>query len=439
MITLIKLSFLLRFANPIEDGRVKDATKHTIRIAKEANEELQSLLKPYILQRSKSGVFKSKMTKKEEVVVWTHLSKVQRSMYEQFLADSGRVSSILRGAKTSPLTEITWLKKLTSHPLLVNSEQNIDTHSTESFLAESAKLHLLVDLIKRLLEENHRCLIFSQSTKVLDIISKVLHFTCIDRIDGGTARAQRQKIMDQFNSGRKIKVLLLSTRAAGVGITLTGADRAIIYDPSWNPADDAQAVDRCYRIGQTKDVVVYRFIAAGTVEERMYEKQLHKDGIKNQIMSSRGNTTSRHFSKSDLKKLFTLGPVGVCSMIDQFGQNIQPSKINAFLAMHPQCLGLSDHSVVYKESGATELKERDRMTSQAPPEPFGSPQPKWARKMKGTAAINRSSSGEQENKNPMTRNVVGKSARILRDEKIASVALDIIPLVSTKLNKGKIW
>ena len=91
----------------------------------------------------------------------------------------------------------------------------------------------------------------------------------------------RHKAADDFNDNNNgIDAMLLSTKAAGVGLTLTGAGRAIIYDPPWNPVEDAQTVDHCYRIGQTKDVTLYHFIAAGTVEEKIYEKQVHKDGIK---------------------------------------------------------------------------------------------------------------------------------------------------------------
>jgi len=117
--------------------------------------------------------------------------------------------------------------------------------------------------------------------------------------------------VDEFNdSTGSIECMLLSTKVGGLGLTLTAADRAVIYDPSWNPADDCQAVDRCYRIGQTKKVCVYRLVAAGTVEERMYEKQIHKMGVKEQVLE--GGGTTRYFDNSDLSKLFTLGARGEC-------------------------------------------------------------------------------------------------------------------------------
>lgn len=191
-------------------------------------------------------------------------------MYEQYLrSKNNQIDCILRGEKTSPLEEISWLKKLCGHPLLCEGVTHFDEYPRKKLLNESAKLSMLVDLIQNLLALGHRVLIFSQSTRMLDIISNVINFTNFDRIDGSTRGTDRQIIVDNFNNDVGTQVMLLSTKAAGIGINLTSADRSVIYDPSWNPAEDAQAVDRCYRIGQKKNVVVYRFIASGTVEEKM--------------------------------------------------------------------------------------------------------------------------------------------------------------------------
>jgi SNF2 family DNA or RNA helicase len=104
-------------------------------------------------------------------------------------------------------------------------------------------------------------------------------FKCV-RIDGSiTSSGERQARIARFNSDKGIDVFLLTTQCGGVGITLNGADRVVIFDPAWNPAVDAQAVDRCYRVGQTRDVIVYRFITCGTIEEKVYRKQVFKGGL----------------------------------------------------------------------------------------------------------------------------------------------------------------
>eukprot|EP00593_Proboscia_inermis_P003737 CAMPEP_0171317198 /NCGR_PEP_ID=MMETSP0816-20121228/78873_1 /TAXON_ID=420281 /ORGANISM="Proboscia inermis, Strain CCAP1064/1" /LENGTH=350 /DNA_ID=CAMNT_0011810173 /DNA_START=249 /DNA_END=1301 /DNA_ORIENTATION=- len=198
-------------------------------------------------------------------------------------------------------------------------------------------------------------LIFSQSTRMLDIIERVLSPRKLLRIDGSTKEKNRQKNVDKFNEKNSdIVAMILSTKAAGLGITLTGADRAIVYDPSWNPADDAQAVDRCYRIGQTKSVTVYRLIAAGTVEERMYEKQVHKDGLKHTVLSNDGRTTRRYFDKTELRILFKLSPEGYCGMLEKINQNIDANKGGSgkpsFLGSHPSVVGISSHDDIYNEA-----------------------------------------------------------------------------------------
>lgn len=140
-------------------------------------------------------------------------------------------------------------------------------------IAASGKLSVLMALLENLRRENHRVLVFSQSRKLLDIVASILsgkrirHF----RIDGNVSSSEdRQRMISRFNVDKSIFCFLLTTQTGGLGITLTGADRVIIFDPAWNPAVDAQACDRVYRIGQKRDVIIYRFISVGTVEEKIY-------------------------------------------------------------------------------------------------------------------------------------------------------------------------
>jgi DNA excision repair protein ERCC-6 len=173
------------------------------------------------------------------MVVWTGLSDEQRAMYTEFVESKDSLAAQAReGYLKSPLLAITWLKKLCGHPRLTDKTgegANLQCMSVDNVLSQSAKLVVLVDLVQSLKEEGHRPLIFSQSTKMLDVIAFVLrHRAVLSRIDGRTPGKDRQRLVDDFNQeDSQYDVMLLSTKAAGCGLTLTGADTAIVYDPSW--------------------------------------------------------------------------------------------------------------------------------------------------------------------------------------------------------------
>ncbi|CAJ1954584.1 unnamed protein product [Cylindrotheca closterium] len=347
--------FMNSFANPIEDARSSNATSHEMRIGERANKELQEKIRPYFLQRSKLEYLADKLPKKRDHVVWVGLSDEQRKMYAQYVeSKDSAVAQVLSGISTSPLEAVTWLKKLCGHPVLVqygDSERLVKQTPVNQLKLQSSKLQALSKLVEELCSQGHKTLIFSQSTKMLNIIERVLENIPFARIDGSTKETERQRRVDDFNSSNgKAAVMLLSTKAAGVGLTLTGADRAVIYDPSWNPAEDAQAVDRCYRIGQTKEVAVFRFITAGTVEEKMYEKQVHKDGIRRAVMTSMGSATTRYFDRKELRKLFKLGAVGVCEFLDRLKQRgiAEADDMKASIMItHQAIVEVSSHDKVY--------------------------------------------------------------------------------------------
>lgn len=370
-------TFLNTYGDPIEQGRQRNASEWTVRKAAEMNVKLKKVLQPYFLQRLKKTTFDDKMPEKKELVVFTKLSAKQRKMYEEYTE-----AIVFDGEMSSPLAAVSWLKMLCGHPSLVKEAaakyKNCDV---DLLVRDSTKLQVLIDLINRLKRSGHRALVFSQSTKILDIMERVFDGSVSYlRIDGSSAEKDRQKVVDHFNDrGSEIDIMLLSTKAAGVGLTLTGADRvgvhliatpqiyletifltyaffklsqqAIIYDPSWNPAEDSQAVDRCYRIGQTKDVTVYRLIAAGTVEEKMYEKQIHKDGIKRVILSS-DSSAARYFDHAELKDLFKLAREGECATLEKFKNNLNKNATGSsgkpsFLTKHPSVVGVASHDVLY--------------------------------------------------------------------------------------------
>lgn len=365
-ILLSHLRFKKQFSGPIEAARDKDASDGDIQRGERANKELQDLLKPFFLQRLKIDWLRDKLPLKRELVVWTHLSTKQRVLYQNYINFADTVASVLSGETSSPLVAITWLKKLAGHPLLVDKESDevstaVALTPPSRLVEQSAKLGVLVSLIDRLRQSGHRALIFSQSTRMLDIIQRVLCDIGVNlgRIDGTTKERERQRLVDDFNSNESaIDAMLLSTKAAGVGLTLTGADRAVIYDPSWNPAEDSQAVDRCYRIGQKSEVTVYRLIAAGTVEEKMYEKQVYKDGIRRAVTTNAGNEVERYFDRHELRKVFSLAPAGVCDVLSKLSSQGKQIPLGSsgkptFLTDHKGVVGVSSHDGVYKDDVAT--------------------------------------------------------------------------------------
>lgn len=358
-------SFKRDFSTAIELGRDKNASSSSVEAAQRANLKLQALVKPHFLQRMKKDIASISLPPKRDFVVWTHLSLDQRKLYEDYVQTSAAVGAVLTGETKSPLVAVNHLKQLIGHPLLVDERYDrdsatLDRMSIASLLNQSAKLEVLVGLVSKLSTSGHRTLIFSNSTMTLDIIQRVLEGLNISRIDGSTKQQLRQHYVDEFNrKDSNVDVMLISTKAGGVGLTLTGADRAIIYNPSWNPTDDSQAVDRCYRIGQTRPVEVYRFIAAGTVEEKTYEKQIFKDGINRFVTSNKGLDTERYFDRSELSKLFILAPEGKSELLENLYKkgrigNVSASLQKSFFFDHPGVIGLSSHDAVYQEAEKSE-------------------------------------------------------------------------------------
>ena len=238
------------YGKPIEAARSADAEDYEVQRGESAMKELQGLVQPYFLQRMKSEYLSEALPRKHEFVLWTTLSPLQREMYAEYIK-SEHVSGIVEGENKSPMIAITWLQKLCGHPLLVenesvNSIDHLNKYKPIELIKKSSKLEVMYNLIDALISKGHRTLIFSQSTKVLDIIEYVLKQKFnLKRIDGGTKEKDRQKIVDGFNQPQsETDIMLISTKAGGQGLTLTGADSCVVYDPSWNPAEDAQAVGK---------------------------------------------------------------------------------------------------------------------------------------------------------------------------------------------------
>lgn len=177
--------------------------------------------------------------------------------------------------------------------------------SFPSLQYDCGKLQELAELLRKLKAGGHRALIFTQMTKMLDHLESFINlygYTYM-RLDGSTKPEQRQILMQRFNTNPKIFLFILSTRSGGVGVNLVGADTVIFYDSDWNPAMDLQAQDRCHRIGQTREVHIYRLVCESTIEENILKKANQKRALDDLVIQSGGYNTD-FFKKLDPMELF---------------------------------------------------------------------------------------------------------------------------------------
>ena len=217
-------------------------------------------------------------------------------MYSSYLAlAKNRTISLLKeGNKIQILTLLMRLRQICCHPSLFD----------ENYTYESGKLNLLMELVESAVSSGHRILIFSQYTSMLELIRSELskkNMRCF-YLDGKTPSYERLEMADRFNGGER-NIFLISLRAGGTGLNLTGADMVIHYDPWWNPAAMDQASDRAYRIGQLKDVQVIRLAARGTIEERILRLQEAKRSLAEDMITA-NNENFASLSNEEILELF---------------------------------------------------------------------------------------------------------------------------------------
>ena len=245
-------------------------------------QQLHRVLRPFLLRRVKSDVEKSLLPKKE-VNLYLGMSDMQVKWYQKILEkdiDAVNGAGGKRESKTRLLNIVMQLRKCCNHPYLFEGAEPGPPYTTDEHLVYNAgKMAVLDKLLGRLQKEGSRVLIFSQMSRLLDILEDYCVFRQYKycRIDGGTAHEDRIAAIDEYNKpGSEKFVFLLTTRAGGLGINLTTADIVILYDSDWNPQADLQAMDRAHRIGQTKQVVVYRFVTDNAIEEKVLERAAQK-------------------------------------------------------------------------------------------------------------------------------------------------------------------
>jgi SNF2 family DNA or RNA helicase len=279
--------FKNEFLNPIEKKHDELKTK-----------KLYALIKPFILRRQKSQVVKD-LPDKIENIQYCSMTEEQEKEYEKVKSNYRNLildSIEQKGVGASQillLQGLTRLRQIANHPILAESE----------YVDGSGKMEDVVHMLERALSEDHKILIFSQFVKHLHLYADYLKEKNIDfaYLDGSTK--ERQKEVDKFQQVDGKKIFLISLKAGGLGLNLTEADYVFLLDPWWNPAIEAQAIDRAYRIGQKNNVFTYKFITKNTVEEKILMLQQNKLRLAQELITTEESFV-KNLSKEDIQSIF---------------------------------------------------------------------------------------------------------------------------------------
>merc|ERR1719203_2291328 len=253
--------------------------------------QIHRIIGPFILRRKKIEV--GDILPKKEVMVYCPFTHVQSNQYKGFIktlknAKKWGAQNDCLGGAMGPGFQIQYmmdLRNACNHPYIAMRNPGLDKEE-QDIIDCCGKMQVLHQMLERLTSEGHKTLVFSQFTRILDLIGRSLKLKGYDfcQLDGRTKLEDRQIEVDRFFTEPETKVFLLSTRAGGLGINLIAADTCIIYDSDWNPQQDLQAQDRCHRIGQTRPVVIFRLVTANTVDQKIVERAAAKRKLEKMIM-----------------------------------------------------------------------------------------------------------------------------------------------------------
>lgn len=282
-----------KFKEDYEVPIIKDENKNIM-------EKLSAQVRPFILRRIKKDVLKE-LPEKTETVMYSSMEDEQRSIYEAYLLEAKKdmedmiQDSSFEKNKLQILSLITRLRQICCHPSLFIS----------NYTGSSSKLTQCIDILKESLLSNHKVLLFSQFTSVLDILKIELEKNNIPYMEltGKTKADKRLDMVNRFNTENDIKVFLISLKAGGTGLNLVGADTVIHFDPWWNLSVQNQATDRAHRIGQKKNVQVFKLITENSIEEKIEKLQERKKDLADSVVKEGENFITK-MSKEDILGLF---------------------------------------------------------------------------------------------------------------------------------------
>ncbi|XP_015917010.2 DNA repair and recombination protein RAD54-like [Parasteatoda tepidariorum] len=312
--------FKKKFERPILRCRDIDATLAEQEKGKEKLDELIAIVNRCMIRRT-SQLLSNYLPVKIELVVCCEMTDLQKSLYSHYVNSQAVSKALDNKSKISALSAVTSLKKICNHPDLIYelAKKNQDglgvcvklfpsNHGKNLIPELSGKMKVLDGILAVVkTTTNDKVVLVSNYTQTLDMFEKLCqlrNYTFV-RLDGTMTVKKRGKIVENFNDpNNNLFIFMLSSKAGGCGLNLIGANRLIMYDPDWNPANDAQAMARVWRDGQKKECFVYRLLSTGTIDEKILLRQTHKKGLSSCVVDE--EEVQRHFSLSELKALFRL-------------------------------------------------------------------------------------------------------------------------------------
>ncbi|KAL1833871.1 hypothetical protein ACET3Z_003522 [Daucus carota] len=348
-------------------------------------EELKKLVAPHMLRRLKKDVMQN-IPPKTERMVPVELSSIQAEYYRAMLTKNYQIlRNIGKGvAQQSMLNIVMQLRKVCNHPYLIQGsepETGSPEYLHEMRIKASAKLTLLHSMLKILHKDGHRVLIFSQMTRLLDILEDYLNIEfgpgTFERVDGSVSVSDRQTAITRFNQDKSRFVFLLSTRSCGLGINLATADTVIIYDSDFNPHADIQAMNRAHRIGQSNRLLVYRLVVRASVEERILQLAkrklmldqlfVNKSGSQKEVEDILRWGTEQLFNDSSSTSSKDVGENHISK--DEAGVDIEPNRRRRTGALgdvyKDKCTDGSS-KIVWDENAILKLLDRSIIQSSSP-------------------------------------------------------------------------
>lgn len=316
-----RLEFRKKYELPILKGRDAAGSDADRKKGDDRLRELLENVNKFIIRRT-NDILSKYLPVKYEHVVFCNLAPFQLDLYNYFIS-SPDIKALLRGKGSQPLKAIDMLKKLCNHPDLLKLPEDLpgcenlwpddyvprDARGRDRDIKPwySGKMQVLDRMLARIRQDtNDKIVLISNYTTTLDMFERLCKHRGYGqlRLDGSMQVAKRQKLVDKFNNPEGSEfIFLLSSKAGGCGLNLIGANRLVLFDPDWNPAADQQALARVWRDGQTKDCFVYRFITTGTIEEKIFQRQSHKQSLSSCVVDA-AQDVERHFTIDSLRELF---------------------------------------------------------------------------------------------------------------------------------------